>query len=224
MPVRDLQPPKRQSTVEYVADELRGAISAGRLHQGEQLGEAELAQHLDVSRGPLREAMQRLVAEGLLHAIRNRGVFVTELSLADVRDIYHTRAVIERAALEQVLPEAAQATAEALQPSVAAMRTAARHGRASAVSDADQTFHEALVEASGSPRLIRAMRTLVVESRMCLGELETTYDDLGVQVREHGELLQAIREGTLEPAQELLNEHMDDAVRRLVAKRVPPAS
>ncbi|HLR28113.1 MAG TPA: FCD domain-containing protein, partial [Ruania sp.] len=73
-------------------------------------------------------------------------------------------------------------------------------------------------------RLIRAMRTLVVESRMCLGELETTYDDLGVQVREHGELLQAIREGTLEPAQELLNEHMDDAVRRLVTKRVPPAS
>src|SRR5699024_12565734 len=77
--------------------------------------------------------MQRLVAEGLLHAIRNRGVFVTVLSLADVRDIFHTRAVIERAALEQVLPEAAQATAEALQPSVAAMRTAARHeiGRAS---------------------------------------------------------------------------------------------
>src|SRR5699024_7696415 len=174
---------------------------------------------LDVSRGPLREAMQRLVAEGLLHAIRNRGVFVTELSLADVRDIYHTRAEIERAALEQVLPEAAQATAEALQPSVAAMRTAARHGRASAVSDADQTFHEALVEASGSPRLIRAMRTLVVESRMCLGELETTYDDLGVQVREHGELLQAIREGALEQAEEIRHEHMYDAVRLMMTRQ-----
>lgn len=224
MPVSELRPPKRQSTVEYVADELRQAISAGRLQQGEQLGEAELAHRLDVSRGPLREAMQRLVAEGLLHAIRNRGVFVTELSLEDVRDIYATRAVIERAALERVLPHAAASTAEAVQPSVAAMRTAARRGRASAVSNADQTFHEALVEACGSPRLIRAMRTLVVESRMCLGELETTYDDLGVQVREHSELLQAIRDGKLAPAQELLNEHMDDAVQRLVAKRVPPAS
>src|SRR5699024_980357 len=224
MPVRDLQPPKRQSTVEYVADEQREAISAGRLHQGEQLGEHELAQRLDVSRGPLREAMQRLVAEGLLHAIRNRGVFVTELSLADVRDIYHTRAVIERASLELVLPDAAESTAEALQPSVAAMRTAARHGRASAVSDADQHFHEALVEASASPRLLRAMRTLVVESRMCLGELETNYADLGVQVREHSELLWAIRDGSLPQAQELLNEHMADAVQRVVAKRVPPAS
>lgn len=224
MPVSDLRPPRHRSTVEYVADELRRAISAGRLQQGEQLGEAELALQLDVSRGPLREAMQRLVAEGLLDAIRNRGVFVTELSLDDVRDIYRTRAVIERAALELVLPEAAAATAQSLQPSVAAMRTAARHGRASAVSDADQTFHEALVEASGSPRLIRAMRTLVVESRMCLGELETTYDDLGLQVREHGELLQAIREGTLEQAEKSLNEHMDDAVQRLVSKRVPPAS
>ena len=224
MPASDLRPPKRQSTVEYVAEELRLAISAGRLHQGEQLGEAELAQRLDVSRGPLREAMQRLVAEGLLQAIRNRGVFVTELSLDDVRDIYATRAVIERAALELVLPDAAATTAEAIQPTVAAMRTAARHGRASAVSDADQRFHEALVEACGSSRLIRAMRTLVVESRMCLGELETTYDDLGVQVREHGELLQAIRDGALQRSQQLLEEHMDDAVARLVAKRVPPAS
>ena len=77
---------------------------------------------------------------------------------------------------------------------------------------------------SGSPRLIRAMRTLVVETRMCLGELETTYPDLGSQVREHEEIVEAIGEGTLERAKELLVAHMDDAVQRLAAKRVPPAS
>ena len=53
----------------------------GALEPGAQLGEAELAAHFQVSRGPLREAMQRLVSEGILHSIRHRGIFVTELTL-----------------------------------------------------------------------------------------------------------------------------------------------
>lgn len=224
MPVGELKPPKRQSTVEYVAEQLRAAIMAGRLEQGEQLGETELAERLDVSRGPLREAMQRLVAEGLLHAIRNRGVFVTELSTDDVADVYRTRSAIERGALELVMAERREDTARALEPSIAAMRAAARRGSASGVGDADHAFHEMLVTCSQSPRLIRAMRTLVVETRMCLGELETTYPDLGTQVREHEELQEAIATGTLEQAKSLLVAHMDDAVQRLVTKRAPVVS
>ena len=224
MPVGELKPPKRQSTVEYVAESLRTAIMSGQLQQGEQLGETELAERLDVSRGPLREAMQRLVAEGLLHAIRNRGVFVTELSTDDVQDIYRTRSAIERGALELVMDGRREETVRALAPSLTAMRTAARRGSAPGVSDADHAFHETMVACSGSPRLIRAMRTLVVETRMCLGELETTYPDLGTQVREHTELAEAVAEGTVERAKSLLVAHMDDAVARLTAKRVPPAS
>ena len=106
MPVSELSPNPRRSTVEYIADELRDAIMAGRLEPGEQLGEADLARRFEVSRGPLREAMQRLVSEGLLHAITNRGVFVTELTLEDVLDVYRTRSVIERGALEVVLDRA----------------------------------------------------------------------------------------------------------------------
>lgn len=221
MPVGELNPPKRQSTVEYVAEELRGAIMTGRLEQGEQLGETELAEHLDVSRGPLREAMQRLVAEGLLHAVRNRGVFVTELTTDDVEDIYRTRSAIERGALELVMDGRREEAARALEPSISAMRSAARRGNASGVGDADHAFHEALVGCSQSPRLIRAMRTLVVETRMCLGELETTYPDLGTQVREHEDLVAAIAEGSVEQAKSLLVVHMDDAVQRLVIKRTP---
>ncbi|WP_147917434.1 GntR family transcriptional regulator [Ruania zhangjianzhongii] len=224
MPVGELRPPKRQSTVEYVAEQLRGAIMAGRLEQGEQLGETELAERLDVSRGPLREAMQRLVAEGLLEAIRNRGVFVTELSTDDVEDIYRTRSAIERGALELVMAGRREETAQALTPSITAMRSAARRDSAPGVSDADHAFHEKLVACSQSPRLIRAMRTLVVETRMCLGELETTYPDLSTQVREHVELQDAIAAGTLEQAKSLLVAHMDDAVQRLVTKRTPSAS
>ena len=220
MPLSELTPNPRRSTVEYIADELRAAVMSGRLEPGEQLGEADLAEHFSVSRGPLREAMQRLVSEGILHAITNRGVFVSELTIDDVRDVYRTRSVIERGALEVVLVEGRRGqTADELEEVVGRMRAAAAQDDGPGVSDADQHFHEALVEASGSPRLIRAMRTLLVETRMCLGELRTTYADLDTQVDEHGALTEAIREATPARAKAALQAHLDDAVERLVAKR-----
>src|SRR5690625_7588087 len=105
MPTSDLSPAPRRSTVEYIADELRSAVMSGQLPPGTQLGEVDLAERFEVSRGPVREALQRLVSEGILHAIVNRGVFVSELTLSDVLDVYRTRSVIERGALEIVLAE-----------------------------------------------------------------------------------------------------------------------
>ncbi|MGC5627658.1 GntR family transcriptional regulator [Georgenia sp. Z1344] len=227
MPLTDLRPSRPPSTVDYLAEELRAAIMRGELAPGEQLGEAELATRFEVSRGPVREALQRLVSEGILHAVRNRGVFVTELTLDDVLDVYRTRSVIERGAVELILDDETPAasgreeTYRALGPSVAAMRAAAERGDASAVSDADQEFHEVLVECSGSPRLIRAMRTLLVETRMCLGELVTTYADLRTQASEHETLREAIRSGDTARTKALMLEHMADAVSRLVDKRAP---
>lgn len=223
MTLDDLKPVKRRSTVEYIAGELRQAIMSGSLEPGDQLGEADLAERFSVSRGPLREAMQRLVSEGVLHAIANRGVFVSELTLDDVRDVYRTRSVIERGAVEVALREHRREELHvAVMAPVEAMRTAAAKGDGPAVSDADQAFHEALVECSRSPRLIRAMRTLLVETRMCLGELRTTYPDLDIQVHEHEALAEAFLTESPVRVKSLMLAHLQDAVDRLVAKRTEP--
>ena len=66
MDLSEVEPVERRSTAAIVADRIREAIMRGMLPPGTQLGEVELATRLGVSRGPLREAMQRLVAEGLL--------------------------------------------------------------------------------------------------------------------------------------------------------------
>lgn len=223
MTLEELKPVKRRSTVEHIAAELRAAIMSGSLEPGDQLGEADLAERFAVSRGPLREAMQRLVSEGVLVAITNRGVFVAELTLEDVRDVYRTRSVIERGAVEIVLREERRAQLhESVQRSVEQMRRAAARGDGPAVSDADQAFHEALVECSHSPRLIRAMRTLLVETRMCLGELRTTYPDLDIQVHEHEALAQAFLDDSPAKVKSGLLAHLEDAVDRLVTKRTEP--
>lgn len=215
----ELAPARRVSTVDHIAAELRAVIASGRLEPGAQLGEAELATRFGVSRGPLREAMQRLVSEGILHAIANRGVFVSELTLADMIDVYRTRGTIEQAALDLILTDRRAEAHAALGPSVEAMRSAAEAGDGGGVSDGDQAFHEALVEVAGSPRLARAMRTLVVETRLCLGELATTYPDLGTQVREHEELREAILAAPAPAVKELLVDHLADATSRLETKR-----
>lgn len=223
MTLEDLKPVKRRSTVEHIAGELRAAIMSGSLEPGDQLGEADLAERFSVSRGPLREAMQRLVSEGVLQAIANRGVFVAELTLDDVRDVYRTRSVIERGAVEIALAERRRTQLHrCVQRSIGQMRRAAARGDGPAVSDADQAFHEALVECSHSPRLIRAMRTLLVETRMCLGELRTTYPDLDTQVHEHEALAQAFLDGSPTTVNSALVAHLDDAVNRLVTKRTEP--
>lgn len=215
----EFAPLERQSTAELIAERLRSAIMRGALAPGAQLGEATLAAQFDVSRGPLREAMQRLVSEGLLRSERNRGIFVVELTDDDVHDVYAVRSAIEREALARIMSGDVDAAYQRLLVAVTAMNEAARNGDAVAVTDADQQFHQELVECAGSPRLRRAMRTLLLETRMLLSELQGTYPDLGEQVREHEELAAAIGAGDEQHAYRLIDEHMRDAVRRLMDQR-----
>ncbi|WP_328397484.1 GntR family transcriptional regulator [Nocardia sp. NBC_00416] len=218
MSVVDFEPVEQRSTAEVIADKLREAIVRGGLEPGVQLGEADLAAQFGVSRGPVREAMQRLVSEGLLHSIRNRGIFVIELTLADVVDIYRSRTAIEGGALTLILDGRRDIAYQALAPSVAVMLDRAAADDPAGVSDADRQFHEALVAAAGSPRLVRAARTLLIETRMCLGALQTTYPDLREQAQEHVALREAIGAAAPARVRSLLRDHMDDAVTRLRAQ------
>ncbi|WP_216902485.1 GntR family transcriptional regulator [Nocardia alni] len=218
MSVIEFEPVNRQSTAEMIADRLRDAIMRGTLAPGAQLVEADLAAQFDVSRGPVREAMQRLVSEGLLHSIRHRGIFVIELTPVDVIDVYRARTAIEGGALELIFDGRRAIAYEALGPSVGQMLACAELGNATGVAEADQGFHEALVNSADSPRLTRAARTLLIETRMCLGALQSAYADVREQAREHVELREAIGEGSPARARKLLIEHMHDAVERLSAQ------
>lgn len=211
----ELVPVTRRSTPEIIADELRSAIMYGQFTPGDQLGEADLAARLGVSRGPLREAMQRLVQEGLLRSEPHRGLFVIELDESDVQDVYLARLAIERQACQLVMAEHRAEAAVALTQSLADLvRAAEKHDRL-AMSDADQAFHQALVHASGSPRLERMANTLLVETRMCLNALQAKYPEPKDLVDEHRALLQAIKTGDEAKLLRLIEEHMTDSINRL---------
>lgn len=213
----ELEPVLRRSTVEIVSDELRSAILYGSLLPGAQLAEAELAARLGVSRGPLREAMQRLVQEGLLRSEPHRGLFVITLDEHDVRDVYTTRLAIERAACELIMRENRDTASAALTVALQDLVKAARRRDRVAMSDADHAFHQVLVRSSGSPRLARMAETLLVETRMCLNALQRHYPEPADLVEEHRALVEAIVAGDEDRLLRLIEEHMTESIDRLCA-------
>jgi DNA-binding GntR family transcriptional regulator len=216
MPLADIEPVSRESTAAIIARQLRDAIMNGSLPPGAQLGETELAARFQVSRGPLREAMQRLVSEGLLRSERHRGLFVIDLEPNDVYDIYVARSAIERAAAILILRGDREQAAAVLDETVRDMAAAADEDDPTALSEADLRFHEALISASGSRRLVRMARTLMIETRMCLSLLQQTYQRVEERVNEHNRIIEAIRDGDQATVLTLLEAHMEDAVQRLV--------
>ncbi|HVV13863.1 GntR family transcriptional regulator [Amycolatopsis sp.] len=215
MPLAEIEPVNRESTAAIIARQLREAIMNGSLPPGSQLGETELAGQFQVSRGPLREAMQRLVSEGLLRSERHRGLFVIELEAEDIRDIYAARLAVEGAAVIRILQGPRDEAVAGLEEAVGDMATATHGEDWSAVSEADIRFHEVLVAASGSKRLERMSRTLLIETRMCLSALRLTYASDEERVTEHKQITEAIRAGDRDAALSLLEAHMEDAVQRL---------
>ena len=89
---------------DVVAEALRALILRGTYNPGEKLDQQEIADQLNVSRSPVREAMRTLDAEGLITLSPNRGAIVTERSLHELEELYFTRRLLEGAAIERSAP------------------------------------------------------------------------------------------------------------------------
>ncbi|TGN65216.1 GntR family transcriptional regulator [Nocardioides eburneiflavus] len=209
----------RATFASIVTERLRADIVDGTLEPGSQLSEVELAASFGVSRGPVREALQRLVQEGLLLSEPHRGVFVPVLTDEDVHDVYVAREALESAAVRSIIASGSTDVAStSLDRFVAQMEQAEAAGDWQTVGNVDLEFHVALVDATSSPRLKRMFTTVISETRLCLGVLTAAEarDDL---VEEHRLISEAIREGDTERALAVLKKHFDDAVATLSARQ-----
>jgi DNA-binding GntR family transcriptional regulator len=215
----EIDPIRAESTASLIARRLREAIARGHFKQGQQLIEAELSKRLQVSRGVLREAMQRLTQEGLLVGRPNRGVFVAELGREEIFDIYTARLAIERAACLKVIDvtRRTDVMADALDRLSDVLEERAASG-----SDVDEVvrldieFHERMVAEAHSPRLNRMYDTLATESRMCLSAFESRAYPVADRIVEHRAIAQAIRDRDVPLLHRLLAEHMDHAVEMIL--------
>ena len=155
-----------------VGERIRSNIIDGTLPPGSQLNEVELASSFGVSRGPVREALQRLIQEGLLRSEPHRGVFVPVMTDDDIDDVYLAREALETAAVRRIASMGWSAAAfKALDSVVSGMQKAADAGNWQAVANRDLDFHTELVSAAASPRLERMFTTVISETQLCLSAL-----------------------------------------------------
>jgi len=203
----------RATFASMVGERIRSNIIEGVLRPGSQLHEVELAASFGVSRGPVREALQRLIQEGLLRSEAHRGVFVPVMSDDDIVDIYLAREALESAAVRRIAGTSRSASAsKALDKVVKSMEAAEKAGDWKTVASRDLDFHTALVAAADSARLERMFTTVISETRLCLSLLASATDARDDLVQEHRQISEMIRADDTAGAIAVLTKHFDDAV------------
>lgn len=136
-----------------VLDELRQSIIAGRLAPGARLVERELIAMMGVSRTVVREALRQLESEGLISIIPNKGPVVRELTLAEAKDLYSIRAVLEGLAARRFVENANDNHVEELQKALGATAEAYEKGDPALILETKNRFYDVLFEGAGSETL-----------------------------------------------------------------------
>jgi len=200
-----------------VYDHLRTEILEGRLEPGAELIEVALAEQLGVSRGPLREAIGRLAAEGLVTVSPRRGAVVRSLSKEEFLELYQVREALERMAVQLAVHRLTDQQLEELGSLNEAMEAHATRNEVESFFEANLAFHARLLEASGNGKLEELYRQLLGQlGRYRLRSL-TLRGNLKRSVAEHKAILRAARRGDAERAAQLMAEHIRVPQRRAMA-------
>ena len=203
-----------QPTSAIIAEHLRERVVDGTYAPGAQMNEARLAGDFQVSRGPVREALQRLVQEGLLESRRNRGVFVRELTDDDAAEIFAAREVLECAAAAVIAakPAGERARIAAALSSIAAELSAAIRANQEARSlRLDYEFHSRFVDSAGNSRLSRAYATIATESLICSSHGVGAHPSHGDFSTHHEALVQLTERGDIEGIHAAVHRHLTRA-------------
>jgi DNA-binding GntR family transcriptional regulator len=205
----------RSSSAERVADVLRRRITEGALRPGTQLSEEVLKVALQVSRNTLREAFRLLTHEGLLVHKMHRGVFVPDLTEADVIDLYRLRRVLECEVVRSLVdPDPARL--EPLRDDVQASEAAALAGDWLAVGTANMRFHRHLVGLADSTRLDEITGRLLAELRLLFHVIDTPQALHEPYIARNRALLELLEAGDYQQAADELHHYLLESEARLL--------
>ena len=191
-----------------VHDHLRDEIISGRLIPGTELSEVALAESLGVSRGPIREALGRLAAEGLVTIRPRRGAVVRALSGEEFIDAYKVREALEMMAVRLAVPKLTAEDVATLEEKIDEMASRGEAGDVQGFFDANTEFHHRFFEVAGNRMLAELYRQLRGQiDRHRLRSLELR-GDLRRSIAEHKAILRAAAAGDVERAVHLVSEHI----------------
>ena len=208
------------SNVDVAADAVRDAIVRGRFKPGERIKEIPLAAELDISRGPIRDALRKLERDGIVEVIPNRGAVVPEIRAVDVLEVYALRAALGSLALHKLILEDA-VPVPALERTLERLRRAVERGQADRAADADLAYQSQVVAGSGLHRVAEEFDRLTWQVRIFIVALDLTLVDKLPRILAEMEALHAaLVDGA--GAEALWREKYERWVRTLVERLPEP--
>lgn len=221
-------PPLEARTLATTTTELlRERILGGVLRPGIRLIEADIAKQLRISRGPVREALATLRAEGLVHEEPRRGVSVSALGAQDIREIYEVRAALESGAARLVIAGGSSEAIPRLTSALERLKKAARRSEQLEFVEADLMLHEELCRVSGNERLFQAWTSQVGLLRTLI-RLETAqgWPSFGPLLEDHDHFVTRILDGDVAGAADACWQlfRRSNAMLSAAALRTPPSN
>jgi DNA-binding GntR family transcriptional regulator len=215
------QPIQRSKSLhEQTYQALRTSILTGDLVSGDRLVETQLAQQLQVSRTPIREAIRQLQREGLVTADSGEGLRVTAISVADAVQLYDCRIALEQLSVAGACEQASPIQLQTLEKFVIqAEKLAAQHSSGlsnSQLLDLDYQFHRQIAEGSGNKWLVALLDQ--VFDKMTLLRIQTTrHNPKVLEIRiEHRQIYEAIAQRDAAAATAAIQNHLIASKARVV--------
>lgn len=203
----------------FVEEAIREAIIRGDVQPGEWLRSDEWARRLGVSPTPVREALRKLEAEGLVRIFPHRGAQVTRFDLSDFVEVYQIRAVLEglaaRMAVSKLDKEGYRELLHVLEETYGRIVAAQREKKYGEMRQANYEFHMSLYEAAAASRLEGMIKSLWATFPWDTLSLVPGRPELAAE--EHGEILDAVRARDAERLGELITHHVQTAAEALLA-------
>lgn len=219
-----------ETTLEPVSSTLLGArayralwngMLGGRIELGAQLRPDTIAEELDISTTPVREALHRMEADGLIVKLPYRGWFVREFTEREVRELYEMRAALECFSVRLACERISDDTLAWLHQHQSVGEAALRNGDMDAYRIYNRDLHAALVEAAANSYLSAAMGQLSLQSQVLIARTIRLAGRPSRAIEEHRELIELIAKRQDRTAQELMERHILSALEDILRFGIP---
>ncbi len=198
-----------KSLTELVAEKMKERIVGGEFDLGEQLSEAKIAKELEVSRTPVREAINRLEMEGLLVVEPQRGSFVFDLEPDELDKLIDARVCLETAALKYAMESDSNRLHAELEECVQEMNMARDARNDAEYLRQDTIFHQCIFDCANNRFLNDAYQTIALKVSAVRNRLGSHPRHMSRSHKQHIELVESVKQGDFQNAFKVLENHID---------------
>lgn len=200
-----------------IAEQIKQLIYAGEFQAGDRLNEAALALRMGTSRGPIREAIRILAGTGLVVAVVNRGVFVRQVSVPEMLEIYDLRALVFGFAAERAADHVTDADRRKFEALLDGMDRACQAGDHGLYYELNLQFHALVLALAHSRRAQRQYDDYVKELHLFRRQNFSKPGNMRTSNIEHRRLYEAISKGARAKAKAQAESHIQAGRQRLLA-------